>query len=311
MEQNENLHHDDSGKKLRGAKRTLNFFIILSIILALLCGFLIWQVLHEKNVIEIQKTTGEKTEADKTQMLTKLKNMEGEYDQLIAEYEDLDSLFSKEKEKIVTLQDEIKNFKGTTAEYKKKVAELDNRLQDYLKQIEELKAQNKTLTIENIKVKTSLDSTVSKNSELSTENSNLNNKVKAGSVLKAYEILSDGIRLKGAQEIPTKKAKRVQKIRTCFMLSENALTTKGNKTVYLRIAEPDKKILTIGTDDSYLFEYEGKKIAYSLKKEIYYDNKAMDLCFYWDKIKDFKKGAYWVDIYIDNYLLGSSTFDME
>jgi len=251
------------------------------------------------------------SEVDKAELLTKLKNMEGEYDQLITEYQDLDSLFSKEKERIVALQDEIKNFKGSTAEYKKKVAELEDRLQDYLKQIDELKSQNKTLTTENIKVKTMLDSTVSKNSELSTENTDLNNKVKSGAVLKAYEILSDGIRLKGTQEIPTKKAKRVQKIRTCFMLSENVLATKGNKTVYLRIAGPDKIILTKGTDDTYMFEYEGKRIVYSLKKEIYYDNKAMDLCFYCDKVKDFKKGDYSVDIYIDNYLLGSSTFNME
>jgi len=50
-----------------------------------------------------------------------------------------------------------------------------------------------------------------------------------------------------------------------------------------------------------------RELCILLKKEIYYDNKAMDLCFYWDKVKDFKKGDYSVDIYIDNYLLGSST----
>jgi hypothetical protein len=52
MEQNDNLNLSDPGKKLQNTKRTMNLFIILSIILALLCGFLIWQVLHEKEVIE-------------------------------------------------------------------------------------------------------------------------------------------------------------------------------------------------------------------------------------------------------------------
>ena len=135
--------------------------------------------------------------------------------------------------------------------------------------------------------------------------------MEAGSVLKAYEILADAIKLKSGKEIPTKKAKKVDKIRTCFVLSENAIAAKGEKTIYLRIAGPDGVILAKGTDDTYSFKYEGKDIIYSSKTTTNYSWKAVDVCMYWEKTKDFKKGSYMAELFLDGYVIGSSTFTLE
>ena len=151
-----------------------------------------------------------------------------------------------------------------------------------------------------------------KNSSLSAKNSELSEKVQSGSSLKAYEIIAFGLKIKSkGLEIQTPKAKKIEKIKTCFVISENAIAQKGKKTIYLRISDPDGVILTKGTDDSYAFKHEGKMIIFSVKQDIVYDNKALDICMYWDKTKAFKKGSYNVDIYVDGKLIGNTVFILE
>jgi predicted nuclease with TOPRIM domain len=286
-------------------------FMILSIVLAIACCILTWQLINVKETVRIEKITKDSLIVDNSGLLQKLKNLDSEYSDLIGEYDNLDSLFTTEKDKVKNLIAEIKSAKGTNKNYQKKVDELEARLKDYVAQIEELKAKNQALTAENIKVKTSLDSSNTENSKLSSNNEDLNKKVEAGSVLKAYEVFSDAIKVKSGKEIPTKRSKKVDKIRTCFVLSENAIATKGEKTIYLRIAGPDGVILTKGTDDSYSFKYEGKDIIYSVKSTTNYNGKAMDICMYWEKTKDFKKGNYSAELFLDGYPIGSSSFTLE
>lgn len=293
------------------SSKLLKIFVFLTVILAIACIVLTVTLFHYKNVAQVETIAKEEAIGQKEDMLCQLRNLETEYNQLSKDYKGLDSLFNKEKERIKKLKNEIKNLKGDASAYKNKIALLEGRLKDYLAQIEELKAKNEALTAENIKVKTTLDSAVTQNTQLNTQNQELSAKVEAGSVLKAYEIFAEPIRIKGEKEIPTKKAKKTQKIRVCFLISENAIAKKGTKNVYIRIAEPDGTVLAKGTDDSYTFTYQDKNLAYSIKKEINYDNKAMDMCIYWEKNKDFKPGMYNVDIYVDDMLVGTTTYMLE
>jgi hypothetical protein len=208
---------------------------------------------------------------------------------------------------------QLRSEKGSTSAYKKQVELLKMQLRDYLSQIETLQARNQELNEENIKVKFALDSTIHQKSILETENVSLSEKVEKGSMLQAYEVISDGIRLKSnGDEIPTKKAKRVKRIRTCFILSENNITERGIRTLYLRIADPKGNILVKGTSDANMFIFKGEKIAWSVKGQINYDNNSMDLCYYWEQVtENLEPGLYSVDIFIDDYQLGTSRFTLE
>ena len=122
----------------------------------------------------------------------------------------------------------------------------------------------------------------------------------------------EAIRLKGdGKEIPTTKTKKVEKIRTCFILSENAIAQAGNKDIFMRISGPDGMVIAEANDEAHTFMYEGKKIVYSVKKPIVYSNKAQDLCIYWEKKRTYAPGAYIVDIFVDGFLIGSSSFNLE
>ena len=122
------------------------------------------------------------------------------------------------------------------------------------------------------------------------------------------------MRGKNNREEVTNKANRIDMMRICFTLSENKIAEAGKKTVYIRIARPDKLILVKGNDDIYSFIYNGQRIQYSLKKEIDYQNKAIDICVAWEKL-DKKEpamtGLYNIALFIDDYEIGQTSFTIE
>lgn len=300
-------------EKDNAPKKRFPLFVILTIVFAALSAYLGFQLNQTQNVLVTEITAKDTLSAEKQRMLIQLENLQIEYRQLKNEYEGLGELFEKEQKKIESLIKQVKKEKGSTSAYKKQVELLKLQLRDYLSQIETLQARNQELNEENIKVKTALDSTIYQKSILEGEKESLSEKVEKGSMLQAYEVISDGIRLKSnGDEIPTKRAKRVKRIRTCFILSENAIAERGVKTVYLRIAAPNGNILVKGTNDAYMFNYKGEKIAWSVKGQINYDNKAMDLCYYWEQSNEnLEAGIYSVDVFIDDNQIASTRFVLE
>jgi predicted RNase H-like nuclease (RuvC/YqgF family) len=300
----------DTDKNKRKEKNFLTLFILLTIVLTIACVILAWQLIEFRNLAKQESTAKTEALTAKDDLLHKLKNLELEYDELSKEYEGLDSVFTKEKAKITELMDEIKELKGSPEVYQAKVAELEKRLKEYVDKIEALKSKNEILSSDNLKIKNTLDSTLNINVAISSKNLTLTEKVKAQAILKATDLVTEGIRFTGKkQEVPTRSAKKAQRLKTCFSLSENMLATKGYKVIYLRIADPDGTIFCLSENDT--FTFKGKSIIYSARKEVYYDNSNQDICIYWEKLKDFKKGTYYVDIFSDDNLLGTSTLLLE
>jgi hypothetical protein len=303
-----NFFDPDSSKTK--SRNFLTLFIILTIFLTIACVILSWQLIEFRNLAQKENTAKTEAITEKEGLLHKLKNLELEYDELSQEYEGLDSVFTEEKSKIKSLMDEIKNLSGSASNYQEKVAELETRLKDYLSKIDDMKSKNELLTSENIKFKNTLDSALNINIEISSQNQTLTDKIKAEATIKAADIVAQGTRYNSSkQEVATKTAKKAQRIKTCFTISENTLATKGYKVIYLRIAEPDGNILCLTEDDT--FTFKGKRIVYSAKEDIYYNNIAQDLCINWEKTKVFKSGVYYVDIFCDDTLLGTATFALD
>src|SRR5438034_1196681 len=66
----------------------------------------------------------------------------------------------------------------------------------YMSQIDSLNTVNTKLKAENTTLNSNLNVEQSKNQNLSSENSKLANKVAAGSVLKAYNVVAEGLKYK-------------------------------------------------------------------------------------------------------------------
>ena len=186
--------------------------------------------------------------------------------------------------------------------------------QGYLKQMDSLYTVNRELREENEQIRSSYQKEQQKSSSLLKDKEALSEKVSSAAVLKAYKITGAGVRDNGDKERATDKAKRVEKIKVCFTLSENPLLSAGRKDVYVRISRPDKMILARGKGDEYAFNYKGEILQYSIKETVNYQNQSIDLCLYWinRSIKDdLPAGVYVVSVYSDDFEIGQSSFELK
>jgi len=171
---------------------------------------------------------------------------------------------------------------------------------------------NKELTEENEEIKQDLQQAHRENEKIIKDKEVLNEKVEKASVLQVYNLTAAGVRDRGSgKEKETDKAGRLDKIRVCFTIGENKVIEAGNKSLYVRIARPDKLILTRDRSDEYTFMYQGEKIQYSIEKIIDYQNKSMNMCMYWTKSypdKEIMKGVYHVEIFFNNEVIGHTQF---
>jgi hypothetical protein len=195
---------------------------------------------------------------------------------------------------------------------KRKLDLLQKVSQGYIRQMDSLYNVNKVLTEENIVIRHDLREARLENEMISSEKEVLSEKIVQASVLQVYNMSAMGVRDRGSgKEKETDKASRVDKIKVCFAIGENKIIEAGTKEIYVRIARPDKMILTKDRSDTYTFLYKGEKIQYSIKKMIDYQNISMNLCLYWEKSyaqKEIAKGAYHVEVFYGDEVIGHTQF---
>ncbi len=283
-------------------------------ILILIIAVLTWQVIVTKT--KVHTFTVEKDKA-----VTQNAELQHELDSLLKEHELIKTEFGAisgklaEKDSIILAKaDEIQKLIATQADYsriKKKLDYLRGITQGYVSQIDSLYRVNKTLKDENVKIKDDYSKEVTKTTELTKDKDKLSEKVSMASSLKAYNIKGIPVRFRsgGKKEEIEEKAKKTDRIKVSFTLSENLIIQSGDKSVYVRIARPDDQILTPG--ESSTFEYGGSQIQYSVKKDIDYENKAIEVTMYWDKTAEFTAGTYVVSVFTDGMLIGESQFLMK
>jgi len=236
--------------------------IVLLVIILGLIAALIWQSV----------STGEKIEQKVTENISlqsELDSLMREHDFIKYEYGALtDSLKSRDSV-ILANAEEIKKLIASQADYyriRKKLDLLRGITQNYVNRIDSLYTANRLLEEENRTLSTKYEEQVSITEELEKDRTELEEKVTQAAVLKAYNIVCEGIRMRaGEREDVTFKARRVDAIRVSFTLSENPVAEPGPKTLYVRIARPDNVIVTRGKDDAFTFEYEGNRINFSMK----------------------------------------------
>jgi len=287
-------------------------YLILVIILALSNIVLLWLFINTKSEVKTIIVKQEQTISKNTELQHELDSLISEHEKIKNEYGEI-NLKLKEKDSIIIANaQEIQKLISRQADYKqikKKLEYLRGITQGYVSQIDSLLKINTVLTTENIKIKGELKNEQLKTTELIKDKEQLNEKVTIASNLKAYNLKAYGVRVKGEKkETITDKAKKIDKIKISFTLSENLIATSGNKTIYVRIAGPDNVILYTGESEKSFFMFNGQKLQYSLKKDILYQNKAMDVVMYWDNTSRYSTGTYKVVVYVDSYKVGDAEF---
>lgn len=297
-------------------KSTDKTYKIIIAVLGLIIAVLVWQLIVTKTKVNTFIIEKEKTQSKNQMLQHELDSLLIDHDKIKKEYGNLSGQLSGKDSIILAKADEIQKLIATQADYygiKRKLNYLRGITQGYVSQIDSLYRVNKALKDENVQITDKFEKEQVKTTELTKDKEQLSEKVNLASTLKAYNIKGVPIRLKsgGKKEEVVDKAKKADKVKVTFTLSENLIATSGNKTIYVRIARPDEKILTVSNDDTYTFDYNGEKIQYSVKKDIDYQNKAMEITLYWDKVEDFIPGTYVASVFTDGYLIGESQFALK
>lgn len=285
--------------------------IVIIIFILALAGILIWTftMKSDLNVLLAEK------ELQRVELQEELDSLMFEHEQIKIEYGTLaDSLIVKDSI-IQENAKEIKKLLDTQWEYykiKKKLGLLQKVSQGYVRQMDSLYRVNAVLTEENAEIRQTLMNAQQENERITKDREALSEIVDQASILQLYNIEAYGVRERGTgRERETDKVNRLDKIKVCFTIAENNVIEQGTKEIYVRIAQPDKLILTKDRSDEYTFLYQGEKIQYSIKKLIDYQNTSMDLCLYWAKTspeKEMQEGVYYVEVFYGDVVIGNTKF---
>ena len=288
------------------------FKIIIGILILVVLILIIWSIKQRTQL----KTLVDEKEVERIELQKQLDSLVAEHNKTKQAYGALsDSL--KAKDSIIQANAvEIKNLLGTKWEYQKvskKLARLQAIAQGYVRQMDSLYTVNQELHAENEKIRQDFKNEQSKSQSLVKDKEELTTKVNKAAFLKAYDVTATALKLKGGNtETPTDKASRTDRVSVCFTIGENPLVKAGRKSIYVCINRPDKVVVTKSKNDT--FTFNGQILPYSMREDISYEGKSMNLCVKWtkkDNDKSAMKGFYTVTVYTDDKEIGSGTFQLK
>lgn len=302
----------DSTHQEKKGNRGLMFFTIF-LLVTNIATLVLYLTQREENKELITNNTDLSTERDK--LNSELEEMLAQYDSVSTDNVEMQAHIAEQRAEIEKLLKEAEKHKDDAYiiyKLRKEANQLREIMKDYLVTIDSLNTLNKSLVEQKEQVQQQLNNQKTENKELNKENEELAKKVEIGSKLKVVDLMSVGQRVKNSTvHRETDRAKRVDKIKTCFTIDRNEVTKPGKKDIYLRIVGPDGEVLAYEQSDKYMFTYDGKEGLYSRKEEILYENEELDMCLYWDVLEEPKEGKYIVEIYAEDYMMGTTSFELK
>ena len=301
----------DQNKSSGNSKLMLILVILLFISNGVTAYLLITK--HQENVEIVTQNTDLTVEKDN--LTLELENMLAQYDSVQTDNEEYKAEIAEQRAKIEEMLAEAEKHKNDAwviHKLKKETGTLREIMKSYIVTIDSLNTVNQNLVVAKKQVETQLDDQKVENQELNKTNEQLSEKVKLGSKLRVVDLVSSAQRMKsGTVSRETNRAKRVDKVKTCFTIDKNEVSKPGKKWIYLRIISPNGEVLALDQTESFMFTYDGKEGLYSRKAEVMYDNGELDMCLYLDVTDELTEGKYIVEVYAEDYFMGTTQFELK
>jgi hypothetical protein len=231
------------------------------------------------------------------------------YNQLQTTNDTINAQLEEQKAKVAELMTTLKRTKASNLDslkkYRAEVETLRSIMRSFVVQIDSLNTKNIMLTEENNRLTGQLSNAKRQNEKLSNVKDSLQGRVKEAETLKAQ-----GMKLVALNERDneTTRILKTKKFRVTFTLNENDMTPKGSKDLLVRLVKPDGSILM--NESSGFFNFQGKEIAYSSKKNVNYDGKAQNAVVYIISREVLSAGNYQADVFADGRNIGSVTVNI-
>jgi predicted RND superfamily exporter protein len=293
-------------------KKDSNKIYFLIVVIAALLGTNVYMALRDKKANERIVTITD----EKSRMEVEIDKIEAELDkannsnlQLTASMQEEQDLA---RQKISELRDQLQKGKltqGQLAKAKEDVRQLKYFVSKYTADIDDLKKQNKALSVERDSLKNTVGQVTAKAADLETKNLELNTKVVQGAALKVANLAVTPLKVKSSgKESDVTRASSAKKFRVTFTAAENPIAATGMHDIYMRIVDPSGNLIV--ADNGSLFTSDGEELQYTYKTAIEYANDGKVYNIDWTNPSEFQKGTYTIVLYADGFTMGKTSITL-
>lgn len=286
------------------------------LVVAGVLGYFIKSSIDTKKQMEAQILANEQLQLENQQL-----QLAGEYENLNTQYQNLESQahyiqndsilqkYNEAKSKVEKLLAELKSQKITSnkriKELQEEVKTLKGIMKHYVTIIDSLNRENAGLRAENSQIKNENALLSSQVTETAEKNAHLEERMELAEKMNITNLKLESLKKNGKIE---KKIKKAKQLKVTFTISPNNSTPVGEKEIFVRITNPEGSLL--GSHGS--FSFEGAKIPFTDSKKIEYTGQEVpNVTVYWNVNTTLTPGEYRVEVFADNYRLGSRTFVMK
>ena len=263
-----------------------------------------------------QLTTNiENTEEVLKSTIERLNSISEELDQKIEEISRLGGNIKELEEAKADLEKERNQLQRTRKANRSVIAALQDKAEGYEallkakdKEIEKLKNINKELLTENTGLKNTQNQLSDSISSLSKDAEKLASKVVIASQLEAENINILAVSSKQKERNSPFKKRHIDKLKVTFNIADNKVAPIEGKEIMIRVIDSNQQVLFDVTNGSGTFMLNNKEEFFTAVQEVLFDNSLQVVTFLYDKGSEYTAGAYTMEIYTDDYLMGSTQF---
>ena len=305
-DQNSNNISSEKSERNDTPKRIAIAVLVLLLVVVgvgLIFKFMESQELQEKNrltQLELDQTYNQldsmSNELD-TRIL-KIAQLGGEIDTLLQ----IKTQLEKEKKTIRNwANQEISNLKDKVSGYKELLVAQDN-------EIERLKILNDSLYSENTGLKEEANVLNASIQDLNKSKSSLEEKVAMASKLKIDRLSILAVSSSDKTRESPFKNRHIDHLSIEFDVLENRVAAIEGKNILVKITDPDNNVLFDVAAGSGTFVFEGRESFYTAKKDILFDRNTQTLTFKYAKGSDYNLGKYLLEVFTEDYKMGTGSF---
>lgn len=290
-------------------------YIVIIGILILGIGVLGYKYSQVSTQKDVQKTefdeTSARNEIERERLELDLQKMLIGYDTLRTENSQLVAEMASQRGEIETLLKKVKNGNWEVHSLKKEAETLRNIMKGYVVTIDSLNTMNQNLITQVGTLETGISDRDTKIEGLESDKVSLESMVSTGQQLQAGNVSVTSIRLRNSgKQVETTRASKTEMIKTCFTIIKNPIAKPGTKELYMKITGPGGKVL-LGTDGGATSDFGGKSSAYSVKRNIDYNNQQMDVCIFHTIKDEITAGDYKVEVFENGSIVTTTDFTLK
>ena len=286
-------------KNFLSDEKNLKTIMYVLLVGVLVLGGILGYVWYQKSAMV------KELEIDKAELTQEMIQLQTDYATLSSDYDSINSQLDSSREQVSQLIERLTRTEAVNRsqirKYEKELGTLRTIMKSYIVQIDSLNTLNQKLKADAVAARKEAAESRRQSEQLSKKVETLEGRVATGSVIKAR-----GIRLVAynGSDKSTDRSSRVKYMMVNLSLVENALAASGPVRVYVKLTGPEGEVITAGSSAS--VTVGGETVACVASREVDYQGAEVDMSIYINKIPEYVKGRYVVEVFTKQGRLGSA-----